>query len=484
MRQMAFGDFVFDFQQHLLLRRGDPVDLGSRTYRLLECLLRRRGEVLHKAELVGAAWGDQAVEESNLSVQMAVLRRILGKDTAGREWITTIERVGYRFRPELARTERPERPGLPMVEVGLSTDGAGSEAIAETETDDVIAGLSLLSSLHAGRRGEVTKRPSYRLAGNVVTSNNARQVRVRLVDGITDQVIWAETFFPADSGKGALAGIVANVEERVHLAETRRSALERPNSDAPHDLYLQARALIRGSRHEDNARALALLLKALDVEPDNPRYLAAAAETLHTRRLCGWPDLTGHDQELRLGFAKRAWEASENDADSLSLAGNAMFTSGEPELGLALTELAAEMNPYSPSVLGCAGHSHLWLGEIEDARRYHERAIALSPNSKSARFAYSSLASILNISGRHEEALATAQRGRAISPAYSGLHWQTMVANLALGREAAASQGLSAYRQLHPHARLGSIKNSQPFRIERRVRPLLETLGQLGLPES
>ena len=367
---------------------------------------------------------------------------------------------------------------MPVVEVGLLAEGAGPQSVAEAETDEIIAGLSLFSSLHAARSGEVRGQSGYRLAGTV----GLGQIRVRLVDCATDQVLWAATL-DAEAGKFHPARILATVDERVHLAETRRSLDERPDSDQPYDLYLRARSLIRGARHDDNATALSLLIKALEIEPGNPRYLAAAAEALHTRRICGWPDLTGDDQALRLGFAMRAWGASEHDANSLSLAGNAMFTSGEPELGLTLTDLAAEINPYSPSVLGCAGHSHLWHGEIDDARRYYERAIALSPHAKSTRFAYSSLAALQNIVGQNQQALMTAQRGRALSPGYTGFFWQTMVANLALGRGDAASRDLSAYRQVHPYARLGNIRSSHPYRNEQRVRPLLDTLGELGLPD-
>ncbi len=160
-----------------------------------------------------------------------------------------------------------------------------------------------------------------------------------------------------------------------------------------------------------------------------------------------------------------------------------MFSSGDPELGLTLTELAAEMNPGSPGVLGCAGHSHLWFGELDDARHYYERAIALSPNAAPAQFAYSNLAFVQNLTRQPERALATAQRGRAISPGYSGLHWQIMVANLALDRDAAAKRGFSAYREMHPQARLDNIRNSQPFRTRQRARPLLDALGELGMPE-
>ncbi|MEO7221608.1 MAG: winged helix-turn-helix domain-containing protein, partial [Devosia sp.] len=66
--------------------------LGRRGLLLLQTLLRRRGEVVSKAELIDAAWPNEAVEESNLPVQMAKLRKAVGSDR-----IRTVERVGYQF---------------------------------------------------------------------------------------------------------------------------------------------------------------------------------------------------------------------------------------------------------------------------------------------------------------------------------------------------------------------------------------------------
>jgi DNA-binding winged helix-turn-helix (wHTH) protein/tetratricopeptide (TPR) repeat protein len=485
MQKIAFGDFLFDCGQRTLTRRGEPIALGLRATLLLEALLQRQGQVVRKADLIGAAWGDQVVEESNLSVQIAALRRCLGKDDAGRDWIATIERVGYRFLAAPPRTSRKGYLSLPILEVGFVVEELGRPSIvAEAETDRLIAVLSRFSSFITCRSEELRTVPDYRLV--CVVEANGDDVRVRLTEASTGRTLWAEITGRRQSDNGVAPNyrIAANVEARVQTAEIRRSLNERAESDAPYDLYLRTRALLRTSRHDDNARAMTLILKALESEPDNALLLGAAGETLHTRKLQGWPGLTGDDQTLRLGLARRTWEASEYDADSLALAGNTMFSSGEPELGLTLTDLAAEMNPASPSVLDCAGHSHLWIGELEDARPYYERVIALAPNELVARFAYASLACFQHLNGEPEQALATARRGLAVSPTYSGIHWHMMVANLQLNREADARRGLAAYRDVHPHARLDSIRAAQPFRSEHRLSPLVDSLRELGMPAN
>src|SRR5438874_12672779 len=96
-KDIAFGPFVLDRQRGGLLREGWPVTVSSKGLQLLEALLSSPGRVLTKTELMQAAWGDTAVEESNLSVQIAALRKQLGPTGDGGNWIATIPRVGYRF---------------------------------------------------------------------------------------------------------------------------------------------------------------------------------------------------------------------------------------------------------------------------------------------------------------------------------------------------------------------------------------------------
>src|SRR4051794_24616910 len=61
------------------LNRSEPVLLGSRALGLLELLAKRSGEVVSKDEILQAVWPGIAVEESNLTVQISKLARVLDK---------------------------------------------------------------------------------------------------------------------------------------------------------------------------------------------------------------------------------------------------------------------------------------------------------------------------------------------------------------------------------------------------------------------
>ena len=80
-----------------LTRDGRAVSLGGRGTALLSALADARGGVVSKDTLMQAAWPGAVVEEANLTVQIAALRRALGAWSDGQEWIVTVPRVGYRL---------------------------------------------------------------------------------------------------------------------------------------------------------------------------------------------------------------------------------------------------------------------------------------------------------------------------------------------------------------------------------------------------
>src|SRR5690606_9150878 len=89
---LAFGPFVLDLRRGVLLREGRPLAAGHRGLSLLHALLQAPGQVLPKDTLIQSAWPDVIVEESNLTVQIATLRKLLGPQADGSQWIATVPR--------------------------------------------------------------------------------------------------------------------------------------------------------------------------------------------------------------------------------------------------------------------------------------------------------------------------------------------------------------------------------------------------------
>jgi hypothetical protein len=93
-RAMCFGGFRVIPGARTLTLHHRAVPLGSRAFDLLVVLLRSRGRLVTKEEIVRDVWPSTFVDESNLRFQMAVLRKALGCE---RDRIKTIPGRGYLF---------------------------------------------------------------------------------------------------------------------------------------------------------------------------------------------------------------------------------------------------------------------------------------------------------------------------------------------------------------------------------------------------
>ena len=93
----TFGEFSLDLSGRVLRRRGEIVVLQPRVLDTLILLVENRGEMLTKREMMDAIWKDAFVEEANLTQTIYLLRRILGKNSEGEDWIKTAPRKGYLF---------------------------------------------------------------------------------------------------------------------------------------------------------------------------------------------------------------------------------------------------------------------------------------------------------------------------------------------------------------------------------------------------
>jgi len=96
-KTFSFGDFELSGAKRTLLKGGKTVPLNSKTFDLLQVLIENHGRVLSKDELLEKVWEGQFVEENNLSVQIAALRKVFGERKGEHQFIATIPGKGYKF---------------------------------------------------------------------------------------------------------------------------------------------------------------------------------------------------------------------------------------------------------------------------------------------------------------------------------------------------------------------------------------------------
>jgi DNA-binding winged helix-turn-helix (wHTH) protein len=102
---ISFGPFHLLPARQLLLEGAKPVRLGSRALSILIALVGRAGEFVSKDELIARVWPHTFVEEGNLRVHVAALRRALGDGQAGNRYIVNVPGRGYSFVAPVSRSE-------------------------------------------------------------------------------------------------------------------------------------------------------------------------------------------------------------------------------------------------------------------------------------------------------------------------------------------------------------------------------------------
>ncbi|OON63054.1 hypothetical protein B0920_06460 [Massilia sp. KIM] len=113
----TFGPYALQPVRRLLLRDGEPVQIGSRAFDVLTLLLERAGDVVSKEELLARAWPRTFVEESNLRVHISVLRKVLRETLDGVRYIDNVAGRGYSFVglvSALGPAPGPLRRGAPL----------------------------------------------------------------------------------------------------------------------------------------------------------------------------------------------------------------------------------------------------------------------------------------------------------------------------------------------------------------------------------
>src|SRR5262245_22978898 len=219
-----FGPFRLDATAEILFNGTEPTGVGRRAIALLRLLLDRAGEPVSKDELIEAAWPGLAIEESNLAVQVAALRRVFAEAAGGAGWIETIPRRGYRFvgprvttantRAEAAQEISPgfaasERASVAVLPFSNLNDDPKQDYFADGLVEDIITGLSRFKSLFViARNSSFTYKGKtvdvklvghelgarYLVEGSVRRTGKRLRVTVQLLDATSGHHLWAERY--------------------------------------------------------------------------------------------------------------------------------------------------------------------------------------------------------------------------------------------------------------------------------------------------
>ena len=94
---VSFGPFRLFAVERQLKKGDEALQLGGRALDTLIALVERAGEVVTQGELISRVWPDVTVEEVNLRVHIASLRKALGDGRGDTRYIVTVAGRGYSF---------------------------------------------------------------------------------------------------------------------------------------------------------------------------------------------------------------------------------------------------------------------------------------------------------------------------------------------------------------------------------------------------
>lgn len=313
----VFGQFRLDATEHLLYRQtGEVVPLKPKAVETLELLVMERGRLLTKAELLERLWPDAVVEESNLSQNIYLLRKVLGVTAGGQNYIETVPKRGYRFVADVEEIygndgevdyvavgvdERIAKAvpidSLAVLPMANESDDPNIEYLSDGITESIINRLSQLPQLKVMARSTVFQYKSRSVlpqkaardlgvraivTGRVMQLGQRLIVRTELVDAATGWQLWGDQFDRASSDILEIQETIAHeISSKLQLkltGEDRKRLTKRyTESTEAYHLFIKGRYYLHKRLNESIQKAIGYFQQAIDVDPVYaPAYVGLA----------------------------------------------------------------------------------------------------------------------------------------------------------------------------------------------------------------
>jgi len=448
----AFGPFVLDIRRGQLLREGLPVSVSSKGLRLLEAFLASSGRVLTKTELMQEAWGDAAIEESNLSVQIAALRKQLGPTPAGGEWIATIPRVGYRFvglpvhglagAGDTSKTppaERQHRPSIAVLPFANLSGDKEQEYLADGITEDIITALTRFrwffviarNSSFAYRYKSLDAKQiaqelvvQYLLEGSVRKSGQQIRISAQLIEATSGQHIWAERYdlelTEVFAIQDAIAERVAGaIEPELLRTEGAQAAARHTGNITVWDLVRRGTWHFHQVTRENHLKARELFRQACKLDPELPEAHLWLGRVSAGVVPYGWSDNPVADLQEGLEAALKAVRLDERNPYTHYALAIVSVYSERLEQAIRAARKAIEISPSFALGHCVLGMALLFSGRAAEATAPLEYGLRLSPYDPQNFVWFNILALARLFSGRGEAALEAAARALQVRPNWS-----------------------------------------------------------------
>ncbi|HEU4871459.1 MAG TPA: winged helix-turn-helix domain-containing protein [Pyrinomonadaceae bacterium] len=439
-----FGAFHLDEAEHLLLRSGVKVPLTPKVFHILLILVRHAGRSVTKQYLLQNVWPDTFVEEANLSVNVATLRKALGDGTGEFKYIETLPRLGYRFianvisepwqktasrqrvTADLHKPNRDKVHSLAILPFYNQSSDSNAEYLSDALTESIINNLSHLQDLRIIGHNSVFRYRGKELDGkmvgkelrvkSVVTGTILQLgekliVRAEMMDVHTGWHIWGEQYHRKLSD---VLKVQQELAQKISTALKHRLTREEKVrvSNGSTENAEAYRAYLKGRHHwskfdlASSKKAAEYFVEAIEIDPTYALAYAGLADAYY--RLSNVYAPTRDAMPRAKAAAVKALEID----DTLSEAHSAMgiiklcyewdWSGAEEELRRAI-----ESNHNNAIAHQRFGLYFNLLGRFDEAMRELELAMLIDPLSPHS---YWGLTVTYVLTGQYEKAIEEVQK--------------------------------------------------------------------------
>jgi adenylate cyclase len=293
-------------------------------------------------------------------------------------------------------TDKPSIAVLPFVNMSGDPE---QEFFADGLTEDIITALSRFRDLFVISRNSafVYKNRAVRIQevaaelgvhyvveGSVRKAGRRVRVTVQLIDAESDCHVWAERYDRELEDIFAIqdevtAAIVATLPGRVEAASHERVKRKPTESMAAYECVLAGKVLHHRSTRQDNAEALAMLERAIAIDPKYAHahaWLGCVLGQGWTYSWCEDRDAAFRRVAEELQFALAL---DENDSDVHRILAALNLVRGDHDRAMYHQERALALNPNNDLIVVQQGELLTWLGRPEEGIEWIRKAMRLNP---------------------------------------------------------------------------------------------------------
>jgi adenylate cyclase len=320
-----------------------------------------------------------------------------------------LKNIATRFRVYRVRTDgagmaagpalgsaKPSILVLPFVNMSGAPE---QEHFADGLTEDILTDLSRFRELFVisrntsfkfkGQSVDVKKIArelgvQYIVEGSVRKAGNRVRVTVQLIDAESDHHIWAERYDRDLEDIFAIqdevtSAIVATIPGRMEAAARSRSERKPPANMVSYEYVLEAKTLHHRSSRDDNLRALSLIRRAIELDPQYAHAHAWHACILGQQRGYGWAANPAAieseiEQELKIALG-----LDENDSDVHRILAAVAVMRNDFDKAVHHQQRALALNPNDDLIVVQQGEVMTWLGQGEEGIEWIRKAMRLNP---------------------------------------------------------------------------------------------------------